>query len=304
MADLKQVRYQRSDGSYADDLRTWADASSNLNTALPTGAKRRLLDALGRVISEIDEATGDVVRTRFSDAADGPTHTLRHDSASPAVDDVIGRFAFQARNDAGGLYTGAELRAIVKNAAAGAEEVWFEAGIMNAGTFVPSGLSLRVVGGAVKLFIDGVEAGTGGGGGGGVFSGARVYNSAAISIPHNTPTVLTFDSERWDTDGYHNPATNPSRLTAPVDGYYHVRGQIFWQTINNTSREVYIRLDGTTIISERDLSLDNRGAGVSTIYQLVAGQYCELAVYQSSGSSITITQIAEYSPEFLIYKID
>lgn len=302
MADLKQVRYQHPDLSYTDDLRTYADASLNLTDALPAGSKRRLVDALGRVISEIDEATGEVTRTRHNDGADGPRHALVHETASPAVDDVIGRFAFRSRNDAGALYTGVELRAIVKNAVAGSEEVWFEAGIMNGGTFVPAGLSLRVVAGAVKLFIDGVEAGTGGGSTS--FSGARVYNDADIAVPNGAFTTISFNQERWDTDTYHNPGIDPSRLTAPSNGFFMIGGNIEWEGSISGARILRILLNGTAVIAYDGTTSDQRRRHtISTQYQLAAGEYVEIQCHQSSGGSLDVNFSGNYSPDFWIHKI-
>lgn len=308
MADLKQIRYQRNDGSYADDLRTYADPAANLVTALPAGSKRRLLDALGRVISEIDEATGDVARTRHNDAADGPRHALVHETAAPAVDDVIGRFAFRSRNDAGALYTGVELRALVKNAAAGSEEVWFEAGLMNGGAFVPAGLSLRVVAGSVKLFIDGVEAGTGGGGGPAAFSGARVTNSTdltAISGDSPIGAPLTFDTERFDTDSYHDPATNPSRLTVPADGYYLIGAHVQWSSTVTGLRLLTLQIDGTTIIAKQGFGAAgtaSRMISIQSMQFLSANSYVEVFA-RSTASSIDITVQPEWSPDFWITKL-
>jgi len=306
MADLKQVRFQHPDLSYTDTLRTYADASLNLTDALPAGTKRRLVDALGRVISEVDEATGEIVRTRHSDGAEGPGHTLVHETAAPSVDDVIGRFAFRSRNDAGALYTGVELRAIVKNAQAGSEEVWFEAGIMNGGTFVPAGLSLRVVAGAVKLFIDGVEAGTGGGGGGGstAFSGARVYNDSNIIVPNSTFTTPTFNQERWDTDAYHDPGVNPSRLTAPETAYYMIGGNIEWEGNTLGARILRIILNGSTVIGcDGWTSEQPRRVPIITQYLLSEDDYVELQVHQTSGGNLDIHSMGNYSPEFWIHKI-
>jgi hypothetical protein len=43
---------------------------------------------------------------------------------------------------------------------------------------------------------------------GGTYSGVRVRKSANQSIPNNTETVLTFDTETFDTDAYHSNSTN------------------------------------------------------------------------------------------------
>jgi hypothetical protein len=54
---------------------------------------------------------------------------------------------------------------------------------------------------------------------------ARVRNSAAISIPNNVATVLTYDTERFDTVGgssgaMHSTSSNTGRLTAQSAGKY------------------------------------------------------------------------------------
>jgi hypothetical protein len=55
------------------------------------------------------------------------------------------------------------------------------------------------------------------------FSGARVYKSAdQTAADYTTATNLTFDSEHFDTDSYHDTGSNTDRLTVPADGYYEV----------------------------------------------------------------------------------
>lgn len=131
------------------------------------------------------------------------------------------------------------------------------------------------------------------------FSGARVYRTTDQVITTNG--VISFDAIRYNR-GQFDPST-PTRLTAMVDGLYDIRAHVFWSSINSTTREVQVRLDGTTTISERDLSLDNRGAGVSTIYYLKAGQYVELFVAEGATGTIDVDALPDYSPEFMMHLI-
>lgn len=48
----------------------------------------------------------------------------------------------------------------------------------------------------------------------------RIFQGVAQSIPHNTDTALTWDSEVFDSHNFHNPASNPSRVTPNIAGYY------------------------------------------------------------------------------------
>ncbi len=136
------------------------------------------------------------------------------------------------------------------------------------------------------------------------FSGARVYNSAALSIPHNTTTNLTFDSERFDTDAYHNTVSGTGRLTAPIAGVYLIVGHVRFEANVTGFRQVGINLNGTTNLAV--LTLPAVGAAVpnimtaETVYELIAGDYVTLQVLQNSGGSLDVGANAVYSPEFMI----
>jgi hypothetical protein len=67
-----------------------------------------------------------------------------------------------------------------------------------------------------------------GGGGSGVFSGARIRNSAAFApaVAANTDATAPIDEEVFDTDGYCDLATNPGRITIIEDGYYMLAAQM------------------------------------------------------------------------------
>src|SRR5438876_645541 len=58
--------------------------------------------------------------------------------------------------------------------------------------------------------------------------GARVYNSANISVSASTEQALTFDTERSDSNAYHSTSSNTSRITVPTggDGRYVISGAV------------------------------------------------------------------------------
>jgi hypothetical protein len=133
----------------------------------------------------------------------------------------------------------------------------------------------------------------------GWFSGARVQNAANQGIPNNTTTVLTFDSERFDTDGYHDNATNPDRLTVPAAGYYSV-GVIWWNPyVNAGYRSLSISVNGGSIVANFGIS-PAAAAGTessiitSAIWQAAAGDYFTAAALQKTGGTITGTQPNEF----------
>lgn len=80
-----------------------------------------------------------------------------HDSASPAVSDEVFRHQIKGRNASAGLVTLAQVRTLVKNVTAGAEESEFQIGIMKAGVLVPASAVCKVAGGAVRFYVAGIE---------------------------------------------------------------------------------------------------------------------------------------------------
>ena len=137
---------------------------------------------------------------------------------------------------------------------------------------------------------------------------ARAYNSAAISVPNNTLTDLTFNSEYWDTDTIHNTSSNTGRMTIVHGGTYMIVGQVEWAAAAGGRRQILIVLNGATTIAVAEN--DNVPAGavnlqqtVATVYQLVAGDYVTLRVFQNSGGALNVNAQANWSPELSIARI-
>jgi hypothetical protein len=73
------------------------------------------------------------------------------------------------------------------------------------------------------------------GGGGATFVGCLLYKSANQAVPYNVSTIISFDTEIADTDGFHDNATNNGRITIPTGkgGKYLIQGYIASQAGNN-----------------------------------------------------------------------
>lgn len=111
-------------------------------------------------------------------------------------------------------------------------------------------------------------------------------------------TRLSFNSERYDTAGMHDNATNDSRLTAPIDGIYEITAQIQWQAALASEHELIIRRNGSADIA---LTADNTSGGgqsATTQVQLHAGDYVEAFVFQESADGVNVEIDSESSPEF------
>lgn len=135
-------------------------------------------------------------------------------------------------------------------------------------------------------------------------SRCRIYNSAAISIPNDTFTMLTFNSERYDINAMHSTATNTGRMTVPTGwgGLYTVGCTLQFAANATGFRGLRLVVNGTTVIAE-DLRNAITAVGVGTQmglsgeYPLVAGDWLEVHVIQTSGAALNVAVAGNKSPE-------
>ncbi len=127
-----------------------------------------------------------------------------------------------------------------------------------------------------------------GGGGGAAFVGAKAYHSTTQTIPNATVTPLLFNSERYDTDGFHSTSSETSKFTVPTGkgGYYLLQGGVTGPAVGNTSSEVLFRLNGSTFLQSASGNNDGTNFWViaTGVALLAVGDYVELVVYHENGS--------------------
>jgi hypothetical protein len=136
---------------------------------------------------------------------------------------------------------------------------------------------------------------------------ARVYNNANISVPDSAATALTFNSERFDTGGFHSTSANTNRLTIPETGYYMIGAGVEFSANGTGDRIVTIRNSaGVSVVSESAgpaTASQNTRLSPSTYIYALAGEWFEVAVFQASGGALNVLYTAERSPEFWIVKL-
>lgn len=138
---------------------------------------------------------------------------------------------------------------------------------------------------------------------------ARAFNSGSQSLTSGTATVITLDSERWDTDTIHNTSSNTSRLTATTAGRYQITGHIeFEANIISGQRLFEILLNGSTVIAAHECGYtpnETRAypCSISTHYNLAATDFVEMRVTQRVAATLNINASANYSPEFEMVKV-
>jgi hypothetical protein len=133
------------------------------------------------------------------------------------------------------------------------------------------------------------------GGGGGSLSGALVNATTNLSVVNNTLTIIDWNQEIFDTDGFHDNSTNPSRLTIPADvSRVQITAGNVWDSNATGRRECRILLDGALITAPRAsfTALPPAGANfcvfsfVTAVIDVAEANYFEMQVLQDSTGNL------------------
>jgi len=127
------------------------------------------------------------------------------------------------------------------------------------------------------------------------------------TVPHNGDGRVLFDNLIRDDGGYSNLATFPTRLTVPEAGWYIVQGTVLFSAIANST----IRY--SSIVVNNAYSRGNQsyvaGSGLGyymtsvAVIRLNAGDYVELAVSHTAGSTLTLSRRVGTLPILSIHQL-
>ena len=135
------------------------------------------------------------------------------------------------------------------------------------------------------------------------FVGCSLWSSGSVSAANNTSTAMTFDSELFDTDGFHSTSSNTTRITIPTgkSGYYLVTGMIVFLAGSSTGmRSINLIKNGTG----NELTIDqvpnsagqvNESPAFSYTGNFTAGDYLEIYGYHNSGAALNMRGSAYYT---------
>jgi hypothetical protein len=130
------------------------------------------------------------------------------------------------------------------------------------------------------------------------FVGCSIYNSASGNHPNNTEAMLTFDSEFFDTNGFHDTSTNTGRITIPTGygGKYAVHYSV--RPVANSTGYRYLAIYKNNVSFVQLMEVVANGlvsatGARSVIINLSAGDYLTFYYYQNSGGAMT-TYYREY----------
>lgn len=128
----------------------------------------------------------------------------------------------------------------------------------------------------------------------------QAYHSVDQSIPDEDGTVVALDSERYDTDGMHDPVTNNSRITFNTSGIYVVTFVCAFDGHTSGDRQALIRVNGSEFIAgheKKALSSATMDCGmqVTAVELFCEGDYVEAVVKQDRGGALDLLA-TRYSP--------
>lgn len=126
----------------------------------------------------------------------------------------------------------------------------------------------------------------------------KATRSTAQSIPNITDTVVTFDTEEYDTNAMVNIGTNATRITIVNAGVYLVGANGFLAASGNDSY-IYVRSNGTTKLFGSSIGPPNGGCSAVSSITFAANDYVELVVHHNQGSAQNFTGAALWAHQLV-----
>ena len=129
---------------------------------------------------------------------------------------------------------------------------------------------------------------------GSTFVGCGVKKTTDQSLSNSTYTVVSWDSENFDTNTMHDNATNNTRITIPTgkSGYYLLTGGIAFNSNGTGNRIVRVYKNGADLRWLSSVAAANTGnftiVPFSQTFSLTAADYLEIYAYQTSGGALSV----------------
>jgi len=138
------------------------------------------------------------------------------------------------------------------------------------------------------------------------FKGCLAEITANQVLSNNTDTVLTCNSELFDTDGFHSNSTNTGRITIPAGlaGYYLFYGFVNFGNSTAGNRRLRFCKNNTTGTAERSQTILSGSPGIyalslTSVFNMAVGDYVNMIAFQDSGGSLTNDQYGGFGCVYL-----
>lgn len=125
--------------------------------------------------------------------------------------------------------------------------------------------------------------------------GVRLTDAGSQTIATSTDTALTWDTETYDSDGFHSTSSNTERITIPagLGGYYDISVSVRWEADGTVSRRLWVENQSGTILGRRVDLPPTSGIAHQTLTfpaLLTAGSYIVAYVHQGTGGDLDVTK--------------
>lgn len=139
--------------------------------------------------------------------------------------------------------------------------------------------------------------------------GVSLYNSTDQTINNSVNTLLSWNSETFDTDAFHDTVTNNSRITIPTGkaGKYLINVTLQWQGSAAGDRVIFLYKNGSGITTNTQKSRVDAATGnqqynqYTSVYDLSVGDYIQVYCNQSSGAALSVYGAQSSSNWQMIY---
>lgn len=132
-----------------------------------------------------------------------------------------------------------------------------------------------------------------------------VHRSTTQSINNSTDTAVLWDVEDLDTDAIHSTSSNTSRMTIVTPGKYRAYGVTEWAGNATGGRDAWFTINGSGSYWKARESTPVATANTFVLLSgplpvtLIAGDYVELWVRQSSGAALNIAISSYFGLEYI-----
>lgn len=134
------------------------------------------------------------------------------------------------------------------------------------------------------------------------------YHNTTQSLTSGATTAVALNAEQADAAGFHDNATNNSRLTVPAGkgGLYLVAGAIRFNTAaGGTRRYLGLRVNGTTTLGEfeQPATASFPTCFGAVVVFLSATEYVEMLAFQDSGGAVNLINATNAWPKFWLVRL-
>jgi len=117
---------------------------------------------------------------------------------------------------------------------------------------------------------------------------ASVTIANTINVNNTSSTIVPFESKSFDIGNIHNPATNSSRLVAPIDGIYQISAMVTWSSNENGIRQISIRRNNVIRMGDTRTAAGVTSQSMSGLLLLNKDDFVDLLVFQDSGTTLEL----------------